>query len=304
MRPEHSPIQPGARVALVCTSGPPEPGSVARAVAQLEEWGLEPVVSPHVEVRHPRATYLAGADDQRAADLQWAWTDPEIDAVFCVRGGYGAARMLDLLNVDALREARRKPIFGSSDLTAIAEFWREQLGCGFWFSPMISMKPLLDDEVAKSGLTAAIFEPPAGRTYTSSGARSIVRGEATGHLIGGNLSVLAMTVGARGRPPLDNAGGIALLEDIGESTYRIDGYFTTLLRSGWFDGIAGVALGSWLNCGPVDEIHALVEELLGPMGIPIVGELGFGHGPGAHTIPLGAPATLHSDDTPRLRLEG
>lgn len=304
MKPEHTPLQPGARVALICPSSPAPPGLVKRAVAQLLEWGLEPVLGPNATAHHPRAAYLAGTDEQRAADLQWAWCDPSIDGVFCLRGGYGAARILDLLDVDALRAARRKPMFGSSDVTAVAEFWRERLDCGFWLAPMIATAELLDDEIAKAALAAAIFGLAADRTFTSSTVSSIVRGETTGRLIGGNLSVLAMTMGARGRLPIDNAGCIALLEDVTEDTYRIDGFFTTLLRSGWFDGIAGIAMGSWLDCGPLDEIRALVEELLSPLGVPIVWELGFGHGPGAHSIPLGATATLYADGAPRLRLSG
>ena len=304
MRPEHTPLKRGAKVAMVATSGPAQPGHVERAVTQLTDWGLVPVMGPNVASPHPRASYLAGPDEQRAQDLQWAWTDPDIDAVFCIRGGYGAARMLDHLDVDALRAARHKPIFGSSDVTAIAEFWREQLGCGFWFSAMISSPSLLDDDIAKAGLEAAVFEPAAGRTYTSPDATTLVRGEATGQLVGGNLAVLAMTLGARGRPPLDNVGAVALLEDIHEESYKIDGYLTSLLRSGWFDGVAGVALGSWKDCSPVEEIHVLVHELLVPLDVPIVGELGFGHGPGAHAIPLGAIATLKAGDTPQLVLEG
>jgi muramoyltetrapeptide carboxypeptidase len=304
VRPEHSPLQLGARVALIGTSGPPPVGQLDRAVLQLKEWGLDPVVGTSADARHPRADYLLGTDQQRAADLQWAWCDPEIDAVFCIRGGYGAARILDLLDVDVLRAARHKPIFGSSDVTAIAEFWLERLGCGFWFSPMVTSAALLDDDLARAGLTDAIFEPAEGRAFTSSAAGSILRGQATGPLIGGNLAVLAMTTGARGRPPLDNAGCLALIEDVTEPTYKIDGFLTSLLRAGWFDGVAGVALGSWRDCGPLDEIHALAEELLTPLGVPVVWELGFGHVPGAHSIPLGATATLFADDAPRLVLAG
>jgi muramoyltetrapeptide carboxypeptidase len=114
--------------------------------------------------------------------------------------------------------------------------------------------------------------------------------------------LLSTTTGARNRPPLDNSGCIALLEDYTESTYRIDGYLHTLLRSGWFDGVTGIALGSWARCSPFEEIHALCLELLGPLGIPIVGEVGFGHGPGAHSIPLGVPGVLRADAQPTLQL--
>jgi muramoyltetrapeptide carboxypeptidase len=111
-------------------------------------------------------------------------------------------------------------------------------------------------------------------------------------LIGGNLSLLAMTLGARRRGPVDNTGCIVLLEDVTEDTYRIDGYLTSLLRAGWFDGVTGVALGGWHECSPLAEITAVCRELLGPLGIPMVSELGFGHGPAAHSLPLGQPATL------------
>ena len=112
-----------------------------------------------------------------------------------------------------------------------------------------------------------------------------------------------MTVGARGRS-VDNTGRVALLEDMGEETYRIDGYLMALLRSGWFDGVAGIALGSWLNCGPLDEIRELCVELLAPLGVPMVWELGFGHGPGAQSVPLGVPATLVVDsDRVALRVD-
>jgi len=132
----------------------------------------------------------------------------------------------------------------------------------------------------------------------------LVPGRAEGVLIGGNLSLLAMTTGARSRPPLDNRGCLALLEDYTEETYRIDGYLQTLLRAGWFEGVTGVALGSWAACSPVEEIHALCVETLAPLGVPVVGELGFGHGPAAHSIPLGVPGVLTADTSPTLELTG
>lgn len=304
MRPEHSPLKVGARVALVCTSSPPPIELVERAVRAMTDWGLEPVLGEHVHAGHPRASYLSASDRQRAADLQAVWCDPEIDAVFCMRGGYGAARMLDLLDVEALRAVPAKPIFGSSDVTAVAEFWLERLDCGFWFTPMLATPPMVEDTAATARLHEAIFDPAEGRVLTSSTAESLVRGEATGRLIGGNLSVLAMTIGARGRPILHHEGAIALLEDITEPTYRLDGYLTSLHRAGWFDGVAGIALGSWRDCGPIDEIRALAEEFFAPLGVPVVWELGFGHGPGAHSIPLGATATLFADDEPRILIQG
>lgn len=282
-------------------------------MALLRAWGLAPVVFPSAAVidvdpapdaeTRSELGYLAGTDDVRAVDLQTAWCDPALAGVFCLRGGYGSVRILDLLDVDALAAARPKPLYGSSDITAIHEWLREHLGVPSWFTPMVGTNSVLEDDVATQHLRAAVLSGHHHhRAWSTPGTVTLLPGRATGTLIGGNLCLLAMTVGALRRPPIDHTGGIVLLEDVNEDTYRIDGYLQSLLRSGWFDGVAGVALGSWQGCGPVPEIHRLVVEVLDPLGVPIVGELGFGHGPGAASIPLGVTATLVADGPPRLEL--
>jgi len=295
-------IRPGDRVALVAPAGPIPPELLTTAIDLVESWGLRPVTCPSATAAHARASYLSGDDRVRADDVQQAWCDPDIAGVFCIRGGYGAVRVLDLLDREAMAAAEPKPLYGSSDITALHEWFREQLGVPTWFTPMLSTRVMVEDDAARDALRTAVLEPDSVRAWTSDHAVTLVAGRAEGRLIGGNLSLLSMTTGARGRPPLDNSGCIALLEDFTEQTYRIDGYLHTLLRSGWFDGVSGVALGSWARCSPVDEIHALCVEVLGPLGIPIVGELGFGHGPAAHSIPLGVPGVLLAEDSPSLQL--
>lgn len=298
--PELGPLKAGDRVGLVAPSGPAPADRLDRAVSLLTGWGLEPVVADHVRDVHPRASYLAGEDRHRADDLQNMWCDERIDAVFCIRGGYGSVRILDLLDAGKLRAATPKPFFGSSDATALHEYWADNLQVATWFTPMVATDALLEDPAAQANLREALFTPYAGRSYSADAAESLVEGEATGILTGGNLSLLAMTLAAKPAP--DNTGRIALLEDITEDIYRLDALLHTLLRAGWFEGLAGVALGSWLKCGELHEVKALVTELLAPLGIPLVWELGFGHGPGAHSIPLGVRATLMADRSPRLVL--
>ncbi len=109
--------------------------------------------------------------------------------------------------------------------------------------------------------------------------------------VGGCLSLLASDIGTpTGHPSA--AGAILLLEDVDEKAYRIDGYLTHLLRSGWLDGVAGVAVGSWQGCEPVEE---LVRDRLGGLGVPILWDLGFGHCPSTLTVPLGVTVTLDAD---------
>lgn len=296
------PLHTGARVALVAPSGRILPELLHRSVALLEEWGLHPVVFPSARAAHPRIGYLADTDANRARDLQDAWCDDSMDAVFCLRGGYGSVRLLDLLDREALRVARPKPLFGSSDITGIHEYWQEQLGVPTWFAPMLATFALLDDRDATASLRRAVFEPAGGRVFTRPSAVALVPGEARGTLVGGNLSLVAMTLGARDRPVLDNTGRIGLIEDVSEAPYRVDGLLMRLLRAGWFEGLAGLALGSWHDCGDPAELRALAEELLVPLGIPLVWELGFGHGPGAPSIPLGVPAVLRATEEPSLTI--
>lgn len=300
------PLRPGAQVAVVAPAGPTPPGLAERAVGLLRAWGLVPVAYPSTRTRHPRADYLAAPDEVRAADVQQAWCDPQVEGIFCLRGGYGTVRILDLLDAELMRRAGVTPVYGSSDITALLEWLREQLGAPGWFTPMIGTSSLLDDADATASLRAAVLEPHLGRCFE--GTRTLVPGTATGTLIGGNLSLLAMTLGARRRSAVDNSGCVVLLEDVHEEAYRLDGYLTSLVRAGWFDGVAGVALGSWQDCAPDEQITALAMEVLGPLGVPLAAGLPFGHAPGAQSIPLGVPVRLEAPPTaaasrPRLVLD-
>ncbi len=287
-----APLRAGDRVALVAPAGRTGAEPRLRSESLLRSWGLEPVTYPSATAEHPRASYLSGPDEQRALDVQEAWCDESVAGIFALRGGYGSIRILDLLDRDRMRAARPKPFYGSSDLTALHEWLREELGTATWFTPMIGTLSLLDDSEATGSLRAAVLEGWEGRRWSARAAEILSPGMAHGTLVGGNLSLLAMTLGARRRLRVDNTGTIALLEDITEDTYRIDGYLTSLLRAGWFDGVAAIALGSWDQCSPLAEINEVCRVLLEPLGVPMVSEFGFGHGPAAPSIPLGLPGTL------------
>lgn len=296
------PLRPGDRVGLVSPSSAVPKRRLREAVALLESWGLVPVVGEHALDRHPRAgSYLAGEDRDRAEDLRRAWTDDSLAAVFCMRGGYGAARVLDLLDPEELRAARPKLLIGSSDITALHEYWEHEIGTPTLFAPMLATGDLMDDPGNVAALKRALFTPTRGRVLTAPGADPIVPGTAEGRLAGGNLSLLVMTAGAH---PADRAradGRIVLLEDVTEDPYRIDGFLLTLLRSGYFEGARGIALGTWVKCGPLPEIRAIAEEMLAPLGIPLLWGLPFGHGFGVDCVPLGLRGRLVAEGAnPRI----
>ncbi|MGW1611610.1 S66 peptidase family protein [Streptomyces sp. NPDC002285] len=298
-------LAPGARVAVVAPSGPVPAERLRAGLDVLRGWGLDPVVAPHVLDRHEELAYLAGADADRAADLQTAWCDPAVDAVLCARGGYGAQRLVDLLDWEAMRAAGPKVFVGFSDVTALHEAFANRLGLVTLHGPMAAGVDFIKNTRAQDHLRATLFEPDSVRTIASTGS-ALIPGRARGVTLGGCLSLLAAEIGtpyARTSAP----GGLLCLEDVGEETYRLDRYLTQLLRAGLFDGVRGVLLGSWQECEPYERVRALLLDRLGGLGVPVVEEFGFGHGEGALTIPLGVGAELDAGagtltlDEPALR---
>ncbi|WP_370150905.1 LD-carboxypeptidase [Streptacidiphilus sp. EB129] len=285
----------GDRVAVVAPSGSVRADRLERGVAVLESWGLRVEVLPHVLAGDPLLRYLAAPDADRAADLQRAWLDPDVAAVICARGGYGTQRMLDLLDWDAMSAPElRKPFVGYSDATALHEAFATRLGLSTLYGPMAAAAVFGADQQTADHLRRTLFEPESVRLLTSPTAECLVPGRAHGVTAGGCLTLLAAERGTA-HARADFAGSILLLEDVDEDLYALDRLLTQLLRSGALTGVAGIALGSWQDCRPPHLIKDLMAERLAPLGVPVLWELGFGHGPTSLTVPLGLPATLDAD---------
>ncbi|WDV55612.1 LD-carboxypeptidase [Streptomyces coeruleorubidus] len=296
-------LAPGARVAVVAPSGPVPEERLEAGLDVLRGWDLDPVVAPHVLGRHREFDYLAGTDAQRAADLQNVWCDPAVAAVLCARGGYGAQRMVDLLDWEAMRAAGPKVFAGFSDITVLHQAFATRLGLVTLYGPAAAGVDFLKNSRAQEHLRATLFEPESVRTVTAvpPGGTALVPGRARGVTLGGCLSLLASDLGTP-HALAGARGGLLLIEDVGESPYRIDRYLTQLLRTGWLDGVAGILLGSWAACGPYEELRAVLADRLGGLGVPVVEEFGFGHGEGALTMPLGIAAELDTS-TGRLTFD-
>ncbi|MFF0273794.1 LD-carboxypeptidase [Streptomyces sp. NPDC004330] len=299
-------MRPGARVAVVAPSGPVPEERLRAGLDILRGWGLDPVVAPHVLDTHPTLDHLAGADRDRARDLTEAYCDPAVSAVLCARGGFGAQRMVDLVDWRAVREAGPKAFVGYSDVTVLHEAFAVRAGYATLHGPMVAAGTFLSDARTRESLRATLFEPESVRTLGLDTARTLVPGRARGVTLGGCVSLLAADLGTPGARP-SARGGLLLIEDVGEEPYRLDRILTQLLRSGWLDGVAGIALGSWAECGQYEEVRAVLADRLGGLGVPVVEELGFGHSATALTVPLGVPAVLDTDgntltlDVPALR---
>ncbi|MCX4820363.1 LD-carboxypeptidase [Streptomyces sp. NBC_01142] len=287
-------LRPGARVAVVAPSGPVPEDRLAPGLAILRGWDLDPVVMPHVRDRHPEFWYLAGSDEARARELTQAWCDPSVSAVFCARGGYGALRMVDLLDWSAIRAAGPKVFVGYSDITTLHEAFAARMGLATLHGPMVGALTFLTDERTQESLRDTLFAPESVRTLGLETARTMVPGRARGITLGGCVSLLAADLGTP-HARRSARGGLLLIEDVGEEDYRLDRILTQLLRSGWLEGVAGVALGSWAECGPYEQVRAVLQDRLGGLGVPVVEEFGFGHGTTALTMPFGVPAVLDAD---------
>ncbi|MEU4266388.1 LD-carboxypeptidase [Streptomyces sp. NPDC026092] len=287
-------LSPGARVAVVAPSGPIPEERLAAGLDILRGWDLEPVVAPHVLDVHGELGYLAGGDEDRARDLQEAWCDPGVSAVLCARGGYGSQRMVDLIDWSAIRAAGPKVFVGYSDVTALHEAFAVRAGLATLHGPMVAAATFLKDPRTQESLRATLFEPESVRTLGLATARPLAPGRAHGVTLGGCVSLLAADLGTPHARP-SARGGLLLLEDVGEEPYRLDRILTQLLRSGWLDGVAGIALGSWAECGPYEDVRAVLADRLGGLGVPVVEELGFGHSETALTFPLGVPGVLDAE---------
>ena len=284
-------LVPGDRVAVVAPSGPLDEARLRRGTATLASWGLDVALGAHVL---DRERHLAGTDRDRAADFEAAWADPSIAAVLCARGGSGAARLLDLVDWSRLRRAEPKVLVGFSDVTALHEAVASHLGASGLFGPMPATEVFAGDrpdEATAAHLRATLFDPDSTTTLSGPDTAALVGGRSSGVLVGGTLSVLAAAVGSPEHRRA--AGGIAILEDVGEAPYRLDVSLTQLLRTGWFDGVRGVVLGTWAGCGP--EAAGTVGDRLAGLGVPVLAGLPFGHGVPQLTVPLGVEAELDAD---------
>ncbi|MEU5314892.1 LD-carboxypeptidase [Streptomyces sp. NPDC021562] len=286
-------LSAGARVAVVAPSGPIVEERLQAGLDILRGWDLDPVVAPHVLTQDAELGYLAGTDADRAADLQRAWCDPSVSAVLSARGGFGAQRVVDLLDWEAMRAAGPKAFVGFSDATVLHEAFATRLGLATLYGPVAAGADFVKSAEAQEHLRATLFAPETVRTIPSRGT-ALVPGRARGVTVGGCLRLLATGVGTPGTHP-GARGGLLLLEDVGEQPYSLDRSLTQLLRSGWLDGVAGVLLGSWDRCGPYEAVRAMLADRLGGLGVPVAEEFGFGHCADALTVPLGVTAELDAD---------
>lgn len=281
-------LKRGGGVAVVAPAGPVDPETYAQGLAILaRRYRIVRAFEPGRNAT--TRPYLAADDATRAAWFNDAVADPDVSALFCARGGYGCARILERLDGAALSR-RGTPVVGFSDVTAI-HAWAACLDVPTIHGPVVTQLPRLPE--AHLDALFELLEGGAPPRFT--GLRALRGGTARGSLSGGNLTVLTHLLGTRYFPRL--AGRILLLEDVGEAPYRIDRMCTQLVQSGALDGLAGAVLGDFseIDGGPAELIEAIVAERLSTLGVPIAAGAPIGHGSRNLPLPLGVAAYLDVD---------
>ena len=285
----------GARIALVAPSGPlVGERDVDTAITTAASFGWECTLGDHVLERY---SYFAARDAERIADFNAALRDDSVDAIWCLRGGYGVMRILDHLDYDAMRR-HPKPVIGYSDISALHAAVGRACEIVSYHAPN-ARTPLT--EFSRRSFDAAILEgsDPCGRAPS---ARVIRGGSARGRLAGGNLSLISSLAGTPYLPDMD--GVILALEDTNEGLYRIDRMLTQLSLAGELSRIGALVFGYCTDCdadeSPGDSREKrTLDEVLGEfaeaLDIPCVAGIPMGHVDDQWTIPLGAIATLDAD---------
>ncbi|RMQ80182.1 Muramoyltetrapeptide carboxypeptidase [Pseudomonas viridiflava] len=286
-------LRAGDAVALVSPAGPVDPGNIDAAVEVLKGWGLRPRVYPHALGKY---SFYSGTDEERLADLNAALADPEIRAVICNRGGYGVQRIVQQVNMDAVRRDP-KLVTGFSDITALhGALWNH--------ARLVTVHGPVASQLERGGLFVSGMhhvlmstEPVLLKADPGSPTAKVrTGGSAQGLLLGGNLCILDTSVGTPFMP--DMTGAILLIEEVNEPAYRVDRMLTHLGNCGILARLAGIAVGEFTpaaNTGGTISPADVLLERLGSLGIPVLGGLPVGHGDLNQAVPLGTQAILDAD---------
>jgi muramoyltetrapeptide carboxypeptidase len=241
-----------------------------------------------------RDGYLAGSDQQRAADFNEAARDPQVRGIFALRGGYGTMRILDAIDYDALAEDP-KVVLGYSDLTALLNTISQKTGLVTFHGPVAALSGFTQRETAAL-YNAVMRAQPIGE-LSSPAAITLADGNAQGRLVGGNLSLVTALLGTPYE--LDTTNCILVLEEVDEAPYRIDRMLTQLRLSGALARVHGILVGTCKNCD-VDENHPYaampltrtLQDRLGDLGVPVLTNLPIGHAGEQWTLPIGLEARI------------
>lgn len=282
----------GATIGLVSPASPESPDKIKKCIETLTEMGYKVKEGRHV---HDKLGYLAGSDEHRAEDLIDMFTDDEVNMILCIRGGYGTMRLLPLLDFSIIRN-NPKIFAGFSDITTLLNCFNTRCGLVTFHAPMGSSN-FSDVNTLKSfistleeGACPYKIENPSETPIKIS-----IPGITIGKLVGGNLSLIASTLGTPYEVDFEN--NILFIEDVGEEPYKIDRMLTQLLLSGKLQKCNGFLLGQFTDCSLEHYDRSLtlgevITDRLLSLRKPTLSNFMSGHSYPKLTLPIGAKVEL------------
>lgn len=292
-------IGPGARIGLIAPASYAGKDKIRKAISNLESLGFEVVEGKYLREENG---FIAGTDGERVEDIHTMFQRKDIDGIWCVRGGYGTTRILKMLDYDLIR-SHPKVFVGYSDITALHEAFYTQAGLVSFHGPVAS-SDFTDYSV--SGIKSALFGSdynysisPVAEPGEGEAAYEVIRsGEATGTIVGGNLSLMSALCGTIYLPDL--SGKIVYIEDIGEASYRIDRMLVQLIQAANLKKAAGIIFGNFTNCGPEEgstdqTVSEVIFDHFGSLNIPVVKGYSIGHISNQATLAVGMMGNLDAD---------
>lgn len=297
MRLQPNRLQKGDTIGIISPSGPYRDGQLEKAIPFLKALGLNYKIGKHC---HKRWGYLAGSDDERLADLHAMFADPDIKGIICARGGYGAARITDKIDFELLKN-NPKILWGYSDITFLHTAIGQQNQVVTFHGPMLASDVAGDDFAELSAkMFLQLFEPTELCYDESISELHVVsEGVATAELVGGNLSLLANSIGTPFE--IETAGKLLFIEDIGEEPYRVDCMLNQLRQANKLDQLAGVVIGDFADAASTGDKPSLTldevfDDYFKDKPYPVLKGFKIGHCQPHFAIPLGVETTLNTDD--------
>jgi muramoyltetrapeptide carboxypeptidase len=300
------PLLPGGTIGICSPAGPSPDGAIERGAEALRRRGYAVKIAPNAAQRHPDFDYLAGTETQRADDLNALIYDDTIDLILCARGGFGAGKILDLIDYAALKNTP-KPLVGYSDITALNLAIAAQAGVVSFSGIMATAGDGFGEDTLHPFSEASFFQ---ATSYHPSQTEPLILADAQWRLLRGEahlsgplfpicLTLLESLVATKYAPDL--TGAILLIEDVHEELYAIDRALTQFRLAGILEKLSGVLIGSF-NGWDSDknaQLAAGVEKLVleqTPARISIAAGIPYGHIPRRFTVPVGAVADVNTTE--------
>jgi muramoyltetrapeptide carboxypeptidase len=306
-------LKPGDTIGIIAPSGPVKKDKLDLNLEYLKERGYRIKLGNHLFDSYG---YFAGKDRDRAEDFNRMFADPEVNAIFCARGGNGATRIISLIDFHTIR--RNPKIFlGYSDITAFLNAIHQQTGLVTFHSPMVETGLGKESDAFSREMVFSILsspEPVGIIPFTSDFAggpaawKVLIEGEAVGRALAGCISVIQTLLGTPYEFDLTNK--LLFCEDVDEEPHRIDRMLAHLKLTGKLKCVKAILLGKLIRCEPKEPdkptltYSEIFNDLFGDLGIPVIYDLGFGHDDSNFPIPIGINVKIDTSRKELSYLEG